>query len=162
MARSCASLVWSAAALLLCAQAPAVAAACTQSRPEKVVADLYLHHGRLTRAAARASLSAPLRSLVEAELRSGARHDWAFWSGERQRAAGERVLVSDTLIEGPQASTLLSYGIATTPGASPDHKLFARLQLVREADGCWRVDDIVRDGASLKAALELAQEQRGR
>jgi len=56
-------------------------------------------------------------------------------------------------VEGRRASSRVSFTGADRAASSPE-RLFAQVHLVREADGCWRVDDIVRDGASLKALLQ--------
>lgn len=132
--------------------AAAAAAACTKSRPEAVVAELYLRSGGLAQPKAQRLLSAPLRRLL-AEASGAARAEGATWSGARP-TVGERLLVSDTLIEGPRASTRLNFSAAAAAGAaSAPEKVFVQLQLVRESDGCWRVDDIVRDEVSLRARL---------
>lgn len=137
------------ALLLLLLVGPAAAADCTKSRPETVVADLYLRSGGLAQPAAQKLLSAPLRRLL-ADQRGA---EWNVWSGIRP-TVGERLLVSDTVIEGRSAITRLSFNAkAAGAAASAPDKLFVQLQLVREADGCWRVDDIVRDEKSLKEQL---------
>ncbi len=130
--------------------APTWAADCTKSRPQDVVAELYLRSGGLAQTKAQRLLSAPLRRLV-AEASGPARAEWSIWSGARP-TVGERLLVSDTLIEGPRASTRLSFSAAAGAASAPE-KVFVQLQLVREADGCWRVDDIVRDEVSLRSRL---------
>ena len=139
------------AAALCGAAAPASAVDCTKSRPETVVADLYLRSSGLAQAASKARLSAALRGLLEAELNRDQRTSLSHWSGVRP-TVGERLLVSDTLIEGRRASARVSFTAADRAASSPE-KLFAQVWLVREADGCWRVDDIVRDESSLRARL---------
>lgn len=144
-------LAWGVIAPWFGLAAQASAADCTKSRPEVVVAELYLRSGGLAQPKAQRLLSAPLRRLV-AEASGAARADGAAWSGARA-TVGERLLVSDTLIEGPRASTRLSFSAAAAGAASAPEKVFVQLQLVREADGCWRVDDIVRDEVSLRSRL---------
>lgn len=128
----------------------AAAADCTKSRPQDVVAELYLRSGGLSQPKAQRLLSAPLRSLL-AEVPRADRPEWTVWSGARP-TVGERLLVSDTLIEGLRASTRLSFSAASAAASAPE-KVFVQLQLVREADGCWRVDDIVRNEVSLRQRL---------
>jgi hypothetical protein len=138
--------------LALLATLPAFAADdCAKSRPEAVIADLYLRSGGLAQPAAQALLSAPLRTL----LAQAEPADWSAWSGARA-TVGERLLVSDTLIEGRRASSRLSFSAAAGAASAPE-KVFLQLQLVREADGCWRLDDIVRDESSLKALLQQSR-----
>ena len=138
--------------LALVAALPAFAADdCARSRPEAVIADLYLRSGGLTQPAAQALLSAPLRTL----LARAEPAEWSAWSGARA-TAGERLLVSDTLIEGRRARSRLSFSAAASAASAPE-KVFVQLQLVREADGCWRLDDIVRDESSLKALLQQSR-----
>jgi hypothetical protein len=108
----------------------------------------------LTQPAAQALLSAPLRTLLaEAEPA-----DWSAWSGARE-TVGERLLVSDTLIEGRRASSRLSFSAAASAASAPE-KAFVQLQLVRETDGCWRVDDILRAESSLKTLLQQSRLKR--
>ena len=141
----------SVALVLAVATLPAAAADCPKSRPETVVADLYLRSSSLTQPAAQSRLSAPLRRLLEAERDKAERIDLSRWSGVRP-TVGERMLVSDTLIEGRRASSRVSFTAAERTTSSAD-RLFVTVQLVREADGCWRVDDILRDDSSLRAQL---------
>jgi hypothetical protein len=140
-----------AALLIGVATASAAAEDCTKSRPQTVVADLYLRNSSLAQAAAQERLSAPLRRLLLDAGKSLA--DLSHWSGVRA-TVGERLFVGDTVIEGRRASSRVSF-IAADRAASSPQKLFVQVQLVREADGCWRVDDIVRDDASLRAQLSL-------
>ena len=129
------------------------AADCTKSRPEAVVADVYLRSSGLTQAASKAQLSAALKALLDAQPNKAERVDLSHWSGVRP-TVGDRLLVSDTLIEGRRASARVSFTAAERAASSPE-RLYAQVQLVREADGCWRVDDIVRDEASLRERLAL-------
>jgi hypothetical protein len=138
-------------ATLLCPAGPAAAADCAKSRPETVVAELYLRNSGLMQAASQARLSAPLTSLLEAARAGPERIDLSRWSGVRP-TVGERLIVTDTVIEGRRASSRVSFTAAERTASSPQ-RLFAQVQLVREADGCWRIDDIVRDGSSLQAQL---------
>lgn len=147
-ARALARRLLAALALVQAAAAGIAAAAdCAKSRPETVVADLYLRSGGLAQPAARRLLSAPLRRL----LAEAGPDDWSSWSGVRA-TVGERLLVSDTVIEGRSASTRLSFSAAAASASAPV-QVFVQLHLVREADGCWRVEDIVRDERSLRAHL---------
>ena len=139
------------AATMVAAAASAAAMDCTKSRPETVVADLYLRSSGLAQAASKAHLSATLRGLLEADANKAQRIELSHWSGVRP-TVGERLLVSDTLVEGRRASSRVSFSAADRAGSSPQ-RLFAQVHLVREADGCWRVDDIVRDEESLRAQL---------
>lgn len=136
---------------LLLLVGPVAAADCAKSRPETVVADLYLRSGSLTQAATQTRLSAPLRRLLEAGKDKAESLSLAHWSGVRP-TVGERLFVSDTVIEGRRASARVSFTAADRAASAPE-KLFAQVQLVREADGCWRVDDIVRDETSLRTQL---------
>ncbi len=155
-------------AMLLATEVPVFAspASCGKSRPQSSAAELYRKHRGFQKDPPKNLLSRSLYRLTKTDVDSSSARgevgavDWDFWSSAQDGETSENVSVSSTKVQGSRATTRLKYTFQAVPHAKPK-EMVARIVLIREADGCWRVDDVVRDRRSFKALLLRAQSKPG-
>lgn len=153
--------IQSAAIFLGLAVTPASAVECANKEPAEVAQSFFRsHYLFLSEKEPADSLSTTLAKLVARELACREQGqvcavDWDFWTsaqdGDVEGAAKSRLVLQRRDL----AKVNLRYSFRPTPDSKAT-SLRAGVLLVRESDGCWRIDDIHRDGKSLKRLLAAA------
>lgn len=136
----------------------ALAQGCTGASPVAVAIDLYTQRHDFIHAGAESPpLAESLRQLVAANVAQSLQTgevgaiDWDFWTDAQDGASSPGARAVLVHQRGSRATVRLQYLFRLTPDAPPI-AMTAEVKLVRSG-GCWLVDDLLRNGTSLRALL---------
>ena len=133
---------------------------CSSVSPTDAARAFYQkHYGFIYEGAGSPPLSPQLRRLIAANIKQSidageiGAIDWDFWTDAQDGQASHTAKAFLIRKHKSKAVVRLRYSFLLSPDAQPQPEI-TDVYLLRNASGCWLVDDLVHDTKSLRRLLE--------